>query len=280
MRKKLQNELLFINVLVILLIIVITLFPSNVLRIILGLPSLLFFPGYTLTAALFPQRNRLDSTERVALSFVVSLAVVPLIALILNYTPWGVRLYPILLSVTIFILVTSLIAWHRQRRLAEAERFTVSFHLSLAPWRGQGLVDKVLSIVLIATVVVFVGTLVYAIAIPRVGEKFTEFYILGLEGKAIDYPRKLKVGEQVGVTVGIINREHETVIYWVKVRIDGIGNNQVEPLELGHDEKWEEIVSFTPRRAGDSQKVEFLLYKDKESEPCLAPLHFLIDVKE
>ena len=67
--------------------------------------------------------------------------------------------------------------------------------------------------------------------------------------------------------------------YWVEVRIDGVISNQVGPLELGHDEKWEEIVSFTPHRAGDSQKVEFLLYKDKESESYLK-LHLWVKVKE
>jgi len=31
---------------------------------------------------------------------------------------------------------------------------------------------------------------------PNVGEKFTEFYILGLEDKAIDYPTELMGGEE------------------------------------------------------------------------------------
>ena len=136
MRIRLQNELLLVNILAILLIIFITFFPANVLRIILGLPFVLFFPGYILIAALFPKRNALDSIERVALSFGLSIAVVPLIGLILNYTPWGIRLEPILISITIFILATSLIAWYRRRRLAQVERFTVSLNFSLSPWRG------------------------------------------------------------------------------------------------------------------------------------------------
>ena len=152
MRIRLQNELLLVNILTILLIIIITFFPSDVLRIILGLPFVLFFPGYTLIAALFPRRNALDSIERVALSFGLSIAVVPLIGLILNYTPWGIKLEPILVSLTIFIVVTSLIAWYRRHRLAEVERFTVSFNFSLSPWRGQSSVDKILSIILIAAV--------------------------------------------------------------------------------------------------------------------------------
>jgi len=279
MRIRLQSELLLINILVILLIIIITVLPANVLRIILGLPFVLFFPGYTLITALFPRRNTLDSIERVALSFGLSIAVVPLIGLILNYTPWGITLYSILICLTIFIVVTSLIAWYRRHRLAEVERFTVSFNLSLPLWRGQGFVDKVLSIILIAAILGAIGTLSYVIATPKVAEKFTEFYVLGLAGKAIDYPREMKVGEEGRVLGGIINQEHETLNYWVEVRVDGVRNNQAGPLELGHDEKWEEIVSFTPDRAGDSQKVEFLLYKNGEREPHLK-LHLWVNVKE
>ena len=167
MRIRLQNELLLVNILAILLIIIIAFFTSNVLRIILGLPFVLFLPGYTLIAALFPRRNALGSIERVALSFGLSVAVVPLIGLILNYTPWGIRLYPVFLSLTIFILATSLIAWHRRRRLAQVERFTVSFNLSLPSWRGQSLVGKILSVILIGAILGTTGTLVYVIAAPK-----------------------------------------------------------------------------------------------------------------
>ena len=280
MRIRLKNELLLVNILVILLIIIITFFPSNILRIILGLPLVLFFPGYTLVAALFPRRNALGGIERMTLSFGLSIAVVPLIGLILNYTPWGIRLYPILISLTIFIVVTSIVACYRQRRLAEVERLAVSFNLRLPPWRGQSLIDKILSIILIVVILGTIGTLGYVIATPKVGEKFTEFYVLGLEGKATDYPSELKVEEEGEVIVGIINREHEVVSYRVEVRIDGEKNNEVEPIVLEHDEKWEEIVFFTPHRAGDSQKVEFLLYKNGRSEPYLTPLYLWVNVTE
>ena len=139
--------------------------------------------------------------------------------------------------------------------------------------------DRVLSIILVITIMGALGALGYVIATPKVGEKFTEFYVLGLEGKATDYPRELRVGEEGRVLVGITNRERETVNYWVEVRIDGVRNNQVGPLELEHDEKWKEIVSFTPHRAGDNQTVEFLLYKNGEGKPYLK-LHLGVNVKE
>ncbi len=35
-----------------------------------------------------------------------------------------------------------------------------------------------------------------------------------------------------------------------------------------------------PEVAGENQKVEFLLYKDAETEPCLEPLRLWVDVKQ
>ncbi|GAI18944.1 unnamed protein product, partial [marine sediment metagenome] len=161
--------------------------PSNSLRIALGLPFLLFFPGYTLVAALFPKRESLEAIERVALSFGMSIAVVPLIGLILNYTPWGIRLEPVLYSVTSFIFITSIVAWLRRKGLPEQERFGIKFQLKAPGW-GRGALDRILSIILVVAVLGALGMLGYVIAAPKVGEKFTEFYILGLSGKATDYP--------------------------------------------------------------------------------------------
>ena len=81
------------------------------------------------------------------------------------------------------------------------------------------------------------GALGYVIATPKIGEKFTEFYVLGLEGKAIDYPSEMKVGEEGKVIVGIINQEHGTVSYRMEVRIDGSKNNEVGAIVLGDEEK-------------------------------------------
>ncbi len=138
--------------------------------------------------------------------------------------------------------------------------------------------DRTLSIILAIAVLGALGMLGYAIAGPRVGERFTEFYIEGLEGKAADYPKELVLGEEGKVIVGIINREHETVTYQVEVAIDGVKNNEVGPVTLDHDGEWEEIVGFTPGRAGDNQKVEFLLYKQGQSE-VYQRLHLWVDVR-
>ena len=279
MRFKIQNDLLLLNVITVLLVFIIAFLPSNVLRILLGLPFVLLFPGYVLTAALFPRKNTLDAVERLALSFGLSIALVSLIGLILNYTPWGIRLYPVLISLVILIIALSIATWYRRQRLADFERFAVSFRLNLAPWKGQSLVDKVISVILIAVVLGTVSTLGYVIATPKSGEKFTEFYILGLDGKAIDYPGELKVGEQGRVLAGIINREHEDVNYRLEITINGVSSNALGPIVLQNEGRWEQEVNFIPTQIGDNQKVEFLLYKQGQSEAYRA-IHLWVNVKQ
>ena len=280
MRIRVQNELLFISVITALLIIVVTFLPFSALRIVLGLPLILFFPGYILLIALYPRENQLGGIDRVALSFGVSLAIVPLIGLILNYTPWGIQLYPILIAIAVFILATSLIAWYRRHRVPEVERFTISLTLNLAPWRGQNFVDKTLSVIVIVAILATTGVLGYVLAAPRIEEGFTEFYILGPEGKAEDYPEELVAGEETKVIVGIINREHETMSYRLEIRIDGVKSSEVGTIKLEHDERWEKTVSFIPVKGGDNQTVEFLLYKNGESEPSLEPIRLPVSVTE
>ncbi len=143
--------------------------------------------------------------------------------------------------------------------------------------QGKGW-DRMLSIILTLAILGALGMLGYAIASPKVGEKFTEFYIEGLEGKAADYPEELVVGGEGQVTVGIINREQETVTYRVEVAIDGVKNNGVGPVALDHDGKWEQIIAFTASKAGDNQRVEFLLYKQGQTE-VYQQLHLWVDVR-
>ncbi|MFB0556619.1 MAG: DUF1616 domain-containing protein [Dehalococcoidia bacterium] len=255
-------------------------FTSGVSRIIFGLCLVLFFPGYTLLSALFPRKGNLSNIERVALSFGLSIAIVPLVGLILNYTPWGIRLYPILIAITIFIFAAAAIAWQRQRRLPSQERFEVTFTVALPQWAGMSNLDKGLSIGLAVAIVAALGCLGYVIANPKQGEKFTEFYILGPEGKAENYPQQVMVGEEAKVILGIVNHEHQPLSYRVEIKINGVKNKEIGTGILAHEEKWERVMGFTPEEVGVKQKVEFWLYKDDALQPHLEePLHLYINVK-
>jgi hypothetical protein len=97
-------------------------FPLIALRWVLGSMFVLFLPGYMAVEALFPKGRELDVIERFALSVGLSLALVPLVGLLLNYTPWGIRLDPIMTSLISLTIGLSLIALARRYRLS-VERF-------------------------------------------------------------------------------------------------------------------------------------------------------------
>lgn len=265
MRLNLRNELAYVLGLSFILLGIIVFGGPKPLRTVLGLPFVLFFPGYALIAALFPGKKDLDGIERVALSFGLSIAVVPLIGLLLNYTPWGIRLYPIALSLFCFILVMSCIATCRRRRLPEEERFQLSFEVELPRWSQLSRLDRVLTAALVASIVFAVGSLIYVISTPKVGERFTEFYILGLSGKAEGYPRDLMVGEEGKVILGVVNHEYAEVEYAAEIRVGGVTQKRIYPIRLGHEEKLERVVSFVPYAPGENIKVEFFLEKLSES---------------
>jgi len=101
-------------------------FPIVYVRYILGSIFVLFLPGYCFIKALFPTKE-LDNIERVALSFGMSLALVPVIGLLLNYTPWGIGTTPIVLSllaVTITFATTAI--WREYQAINEASQLSTN----------------------------------------------------------------------------------------------------------------------------------------------------------
>lgn len=269
-------DLLLINALSVLLIVVIALFPSSLIRIVIGLPFVLFSPGYMLVCALFPKRQELDEIERLALSIGLSLAVVPLISLVLNYTPFGIRLYPVLTSLFSFMLLMSVVAMYRRKRLAVKDRFAPIFSVKIPHWSRLSRADKVLSVGFITSVVISGTLIVYLVPTPK--ERFTEFYVLGSGGKVADYPTSLVLGENATVALGIINHEYEEVKYKVVITFDNETIGRIDRIILKHEETWEQNVTFTADKVGERLKLEFLLYREDRGAPYRT-LHLWLTVK-
>jgi len=199
------------------------------LRVLLALPTVLLLPGYALVAALFPERFRLetvagpdgdeevrqgiDALERVALSLGLSIAVVPLLGLGLNFTPWGIRLAPILAALSLFIGAALVVAHRRRAATPAGERFVVALHVETPAWSSMPRLEQALTVALALSVVAAAGALAYVLSVPRPGERFTEFYILGPGGTAADYPSRLGPAENGTVIVGIVNHEGAAVAY-------------------------------------------------------------------
>jgi uncharacterized membrane protein len=83
--------------------------------------------------------------------------------------------------------------------------------------QGKGKREKAINLVLVLTVLSFIIALVYVAAVPRDGEHFTEFYVLGPEGQSTDYPHDLTVNQSSSVYLGIVNHEYRQVNYTIEV---------------------------------------------------------------
>ncbi len=157
----------------------------------------------SLIAALFPRKDDLDGIERIALSFGLSIAIVPLLGLALNYTPFGIRLSPILIVLSVFTIALAVGVYIRKSMIPEEDRFVVNFDefkdFLLAQvffYKKKKCIDRIISVILVISIILAISMTVYVIVTPKEGEKFTEFYVLGPNGTASDYPTNLKVGEK------------------------------------------------------------------------------------
>ncbi|WP_148882961.1 DUF1616 domain-containing protein [Thermococcus aciditolerans] len=271
-------------------------FPDSIVRKALGMAFVLFFPGYVFITALFPEKKELDSLERLALSFGISIAIVPLIGLALNYTPWGIRLTPILVSLTVFNTAFALAAIYRRETAIEPwiPWITIERIKEELEWDESSKLDKALTVILIIAIITSIGTLAYVVTHPKPGEAFTEFYILGPGGIADDYPTELFAGENGTVIIGIVNHEHRNVTYYVQIWLVNLTWDNTTNTTLIHEmypmpgwfnvtlpnvpvniegnwtPQFETNYTFRIDKPGQWQ-VWFLLFKDKPPELPPAP---------
>ncbi|MBS3781587.1 MAG: DUF1616 domain-containing protein [Candidatus Thermoplasmatota archaeon] len=295
-------DLLIVALLTSLLILAVALTPESIWRTILGLPFILFLPGYVLISFLFPEDEPLDHIERIALSFGLSIAITPLIGLALNYI-WEISLVPILYSQSLFIYTFSLLAYLRRRSIPTEELFSIEFEINPPDWENYDWIDKALVIATVGLLIASGGLAYHIATTPRTGERFTELYILGQNGTADHYPRNLMVNENGTVIVGVVNREHETVNYTLGIglgdaeenyenmeRLSDIPENytfslpsnntyRFTELRLSHGEKWNQMVNFSIEQPREEHyKVSFFLLRD--GEIYQNPVHLWIKVGE
>ncbi|WP_445474794.1 DUF1616 domain-containing protein [Methanococcoides methylutens] len=290
-RNKIPTDIQVVIALVLLTCIFITIptLSNTPIRTALGLPMVLFLPGYALIAALFPARDDLDGIERLALSFGLSIAVVPLIGLALNYTPWGIRLFPILISLSAFTIIMCTIAVFRRNSLPEDDELSVPFYSMYISAKEEitkkpeNKLDRVLTILLVISILASIVTLAYVVVTPKEGEKFTEFYILGPEGMADGYPTGLQPGQSGSVIIGVVNHEYADTEYSIELLLENnsqLIDQDLHHINLQHNQTWEKEVTFTPASIGEDMKLQFLLYKDNNMTESYRDLHLWIDVRE
>lgn len=119
--------------------------------------------------------------------------------------------------------------------------------------------DRYLSLIIIFLLALGVLSIIYIIVNPQPSEKFTEFYVLGADGKAGNYPVNLTRNETGKITIGVVNQEYKTVDYLVVVKLDN-RTFYKEEFTLPNKQKKEIAIKVVTSSPG-SQKLEMFLYK-------------------
>lgn len=205
----------------------------------------------------------------------------------MNYTSWGIREIPVLAGLSAITLLSCGAAYYRRSRLPETEAFNITGETFTSTLKTEILEEigygtsKAFAALLIISILASLGSLAYVIGNPRGEEPFTEFYILGPDRVAENYPTEYTPGNSGTVIVGVKNHEYRNVDYTMEVRLENHSLPLPEDqkyISLGHNESWEEPVTFTPSVEGNNMKLEFLLFNETEKSIPYRNTHLWINV--
>jgi uncharacterized membrane protein len=252
-------------------------------------------PGYAITACLFPSNKEIRWIERIALSFVLSFAAIPLLGLILSATPFGFTFASVVAATVMLTVLVGIAAYGRRMRLPVQNRLAFTLDLEKLWSPDAAVLDKALVVTVAASITAAVVTLAYIGLVPRAGEQYSEFYILGPGGNASDYPTSLKVSQSGTVILGIANHEAASVNYTVRADLAAVRiiynatsgfNSTVEVnrttwhrfnVTLPNGQNWTQPYTFRINYAG-LWKVQFLLFKNGEVASAYRALHMYVRV--
>lgn len=259
-------------------LLLVIVFFSDFLRIILGLPFALFLPGFLLTAVLFPKKDEIDGLTRITISVGLSIIIVPLIGLLLNYLSLGVKLLPMMLSLIFLDTFLLFLSWYRQTNLPEEKRFSLTLTIDLLKWSNKTKGTNIIHTALLITGFLLIFTSVFILSSPKTGKSFTEFYITGLDDKTAGYPKQLQVGENGTVKAVIVNNEHQKTRYRMDILVDGDIFQTISPIDIENQEKQEITVLFNTEELEDLVNVEFLLYRDGQDMKPYRQLRLWVEI--
>ncbi|MFC3960258.1 DUF1616 domain-containing protein [Halovivax cerinus] len=290
--------------------------PAPPLRAVVGVPLLFLAPGYAVVSLCFPARSSgLDpgtaggalggrtpsDGERIALSFATSLAILPILGVVLPFVA-TFRLGPIVAAVAGVTVVGAVGAWIRRRRLSPARRYRPSRTLRWSTLRsalfptGSPLLAAT-NVVLAVSVVLAVATGGYALLSPLDGERYTGMQLLAADDDgdlvAAGYPTEIEPGDSVSLTVAVDNQERREVTYDLVVRQERYVDGERRDDEVLHEatlsvedaETVHRDVAVTPTAESGDLRLVYLLYvdgvpEDPSPENAYRYTHVWIDVGE
>lgn len=266
--------------------------PSSPARAAVGLPLLLFLPGYALLTVVFPSRrfrtrygaldvfsSGIDGVERVGLSFGISLALLPLLGLVLwtlSPSGFGVRVLVGVLSATTGLGM--ICGAYRRLRLPVNQRYRVPVDRWLSGlWTDGvtgGLFGTTLNVVLVLSVIAAVVALGVGILVPHESETYTSVSMLASSEDGlsfVDNSTAITSGDQL--TLSIANHEAQTTTYTIVVVVERISNNgtgvhssqELKRLQTTVKPGETSYVNHTvsPPTEASNLRLRYLVYKDE-----------------
>ena len=256
---------------------------------------IVFAPGYVIVAALFPRKNGLDWIERATVSAGLGIALVCLLGVLLNFTVWGIHLVTAVVAIAGFTVAASIVAYWRRIRLPINDRLSVTLELNAILGGSRSVIDKAVTLAVLASVVVAAIALSYLLLAPQPGTRFTEFYLLGPGGNASGYPTALNVSQLGTVILGITNHDAASVNYTIRIDLVGLRivhnaasgfNETVEvnrttwstfDVTLADGRSWTQTYTFLINYTG-LWEVQFLLFRDGNFPAPYREVHLLVRV--
>lgn len=220
--------------------------PGNwVLIRIVTLPLVLVLPGYALTSALFTKQV-LGIAERLLFSLGLSVVIVILSGLVLNWMPFGLRTssWAVLLTgITLGACAAALLR-RRGQGISNPGRLGIG---NIGLTFGQTLLLGLAALIVCGAVAV---SIVGAEQQPRPG--FTQLWILPASGAA---------NTKDTVRLGMSNMESKTMEYRLAVNVDGKVVKEWTSIDLNANQTWEDTLVLPQVTHKGTARVEAKLYR-------------------
>ncbi|MXR19575.1 DUF1616 domain-containing protein [Halobacterium bonnevillei] len=301
-------------------------------RAALALPFALLVPGYAFLAAMYPQRHAdADSTttsshgfvrdavyagiapgERLLLAVVSSAALTALVALVVNFSPFGIRPAPMFVAVASLTVALFVVAFVRRAGLQSERRSGLPLRSTLSSFGGQFTVhsaalleaddsrptsrrEVALNVLVVVAVLAMLASAAFAYTAPTDDQQFTEFYVVGENGDGeytVDaVPSTLAAGDQQTLHPTITNQNGTDHEYSVVVELQRVERTDSGVEVLGRDTRTTldaEVASgeterlshqVGPLESGSEYRVVYLLYEgDPPSDPSRENAHRSLSV--
>ena len=285
-----SRDLLAVGALVAVSVVAIAVGTTGVVRLPPAVLLLLVLPGYVTAAFAYAEREREPWTfttlvERFALSLGGSLAILPLLAIVVYLAVGGLTTWGLVGVVSGYVVVGAAATIARRaghsggggHRTGPAGTRTETTSSSGLFAGGMTPLTAVLAV----SMLLAVGALGAAVTVPADGETATDLHLLTEEeGRLVanGYPDALTQGESAAITVGVTNDEHRSVEYTVvtelqRVQLDGrsivvTDKRRIDQhsFELAQGESWRESEEFRATLAGENVRFVTHLYRGEPPE--------------